>query len=326
MDSSKEEKILYFDKSVFRELLVPAIIHEVNNGLSVLQFNLDDINDYLKEKESKDDFLNKKVENQSKAIKKIINSIKKLKFYTVQNTETEEDIDVHELIENSIYLANLIYKKENVEIKKNFSKEKLVIHENAFKLQQNIINFLTDLENSLNNSQKALITIKTETDGKYAIIEILNAGGKNHKMSIPMISNLTLNKIQSSPKTEEMHGRVLIVDDEQDMLNIMKRVISKLGLEVDIASSGEEGLEKLRKNKYRYFITDFKMPFMNGEMLIQKAKELQLFEDTVIFVMTGGLLNEYSEDKKNSLMEGVDGFIQKPFSKDDIFNLLKKFN
>lgn len=124
---------------------------------------------------------------------------------------------------------------------------------------------------------------------------------------------------------KQLSGRVLVVDDEEDLLHIMKRYLSKLGLEVEAVTSGEEALHLLRNKIYHFLITDLKMPEMDGQTFIRIGKEENLFEDTVVIAITGGLLNEYSQEQRAALSENVDGFLQKPFSKDELFSLLCSF-
>ena len=98
-----------------------------------------------------------------------------------------------------------------------------------------------------------------------------------------------------------------------------------MGLDVDVTASGEDGLDKIKNSRYHYLITDLKMPGLDGQTLIKLGKEGNLLEDTIVIVITGGLLNEYSEEQRNSLRKNIDGFLQKPFSKDELYRLLCSF-
>lgn len=111
----------------------------------------------------------------------------------------------------------------------------------------------------------------------------------------------------------------LVVDDEKDLLKIIKRRLEKIGIRTDIAENGEHGLEKLRQNTYNYLLVDLKMPDIDGETLIKLAKDHRLLDNTVVIVITGGFINEYPNLKQN-----IDGFLQKPFSLEDLTALLSK--
>lgn len=124
---------------------------------------------------------------------------------------------------------------------------------------------------------------------------------------------------------EKFSGRVLLVDNEEELLKIMKRCLEKVGLEVDAALSSEEGLQKLRNQKYKYLLTDLDMPVMDGQQLISAAKNESLLDDTIIIVTTGSISEECLGEKEDFLVRNVDGFLQKPFSIEELYWLIKSF-
>ncbi len=146
-------------------------------------------------------------------------------------------------------------------------------------------------------------------------------------MMLKELKEIKMNEALTLEKKEivTLTGKALVVDDEPDLLKVLKRYLEKTGLEVETATSGEEALNKIRNNNYHYFITDLKMPGIDGQTLIKLGKTENLFENTIVIAITGGLLNEYSLDERNTLRTNIDGFLQKPFSKDDLYNLIMSF-
>ena len=69
----------------------------------------------------------------------------------------------------------------------------------------------------------------------------------------------------------EEKGYILIVEDEQDMLHGLQKILSNQGHKVEIASSGSAGLEKVQKSNFDIVITDLKMPDVDGIELLQKV-------------------------------------------------------
>jgi len=116
-----------------------------------------------------------------------------------------------------------------------------------------------------------------------------------------------------------MEGRVLVVDDESEIRNILGERLSKMGFEVDIANDGEVGFDLVKKNHYKYLFTDLLMPNMDGEEMIKKIKKLPGFEGK-IFIMTGIVEKIGSEVSMLS-----DGCLMKPFDHIKLLNLLSKF-
>jgi DNA-binding NtrC family response regulator len=60
-------------------------------------------------------------------------------------------------------------------------------------------------------------------------------------------------------------NRILLVDDEQDILDILSRTLEMAGYHIDLASNGKRALEMVAARKYDLIITNIRMPIMNGE-------------------------------------------------------------
>ncbi len=82
-----------------------------------------------------------------------------------------------------------------------------------------------------------------------------------------------------------MSRTVLFVDDEENILNALKRLFQKTDIQVLIARSGEEALEMLRCFEVAVLVSDQLMPGMKGDELLVKARSLS--PDTVRIMMTG---------------------------------------
>jgi DNA-binding NtrC family response regulator len=79
--------------------------------------------------------------------------------------------------------------------------------------------------------------------------------------------------------------RILIVDDELDVLEFLKLYLSGLGWEVSIASTIDEAFGLLEAEPYFLVITDIAMPEMDGHELISKLHERNVFSEVAL--MTG---------------------------------------
>jgi two-component system cell cycle sensor histidine kinase/response regulator CckA len=69
-------------------------------------------------------------------------------------------------------------------------------------------------------------------------------------------------------------GRLLIVDDEAALLDLLKRYLVRLGYEVDVASNPEDALASFEVDPERYIcvLTDLALPGMNGEELLERMR------------------------------------------------------
>ena len=79
--------------------------------------------------------------------------------------------------------------------------------------------------------------------------------------------------------------KILVVDDEKLIQNILKEGLEKFGYKVAVAKNGNEGYELFRKNPADLIITDLFMPEKDGQAFIHEL--LQEFPETKIFAITG---------------------------------------
>ena len=165
--------------------------------------------------------------------------------------------------------------------------------------------------------------------GLGIVKNIIEASGGNidlisqPQMGATFSIKLPLSKMNSQPHLNLvktlMEGRVLVIDDESEIRNILGERLSRMGFKVDIAEDGEAGFALVMKNHYKYVFTDLLMPNMDGGEMIKKIKKLPDFEGK-IFIMTGIVEKIGSEISMFS-----DGCLMKPFDYIKILNLLSKF-
>ena len=105
-------------------------------------------------------------------------------------------------------------------------------------------------------------------------------------------------------------SRILIVDDNPDILALVSKMATRLGYHPTIAEDGVDALHYLTREHYDLVISDYDMPFIDGYQLADQIKE-KYFETKVI-IMTG-----HSESDIADLLDGsgiVDGLLLKPFN------------
>ena len=78
--------------------------------------------------------------------------------------------------------------------------------------------------------------------------------------------------------------RILIVDDEQSMRDMLRIVLRRDGYDVSVANSGRDAIEQLRQNQFDLLLSDIKMPDISGVDVLRAAKEIN--RDVVAFMMT----------------------------------------
>lgn len=105
--------------------------------------------------------------------------------------------------------------------------------------------------------------------------------------------------------------KILVVDDEADIGELLKYNLEQEGCEVDVLRSGEKALEELSKKSYDLVILDLMLPGMSGLEICRQMKRRSDLEQLPIIMLTA---KSSETDKIVGLEIGADDYITKPFS------------
>ncbi|SMO72907.1 two-component system, OmpR family, alkaline phosphatase synthesis response regulator PhoP [Saccharicrinis carchari] len=103
--------------------------------------------------------------------------------------------------------------------------------------------------------------------------------------------------------------KILVVEDEPDMVMGLKDNLEYEGYEVDIASDGEDGLAKILTSRYDLVLLDVMLPKLSGFDVCKRARKSKI-QTPIIFLSAKG----EELDKVIGLESGADDYITKPFS------------
>jgi DNA-binding response OmpR family regulator len=106
--------------------------------------------------------------------------------------------------------------------------------------------------------------------------------------------------------------KILIVEDEIQLLNLLKLELSHEGYEVNCAADGITGLEKIKFNSYELVILDIMLPQLNGMEVCRRARK---FTTVPIIILTA---RNQIIDRVTGLDTGADDYITKPFSTEEL--------
>ncbi len=109
-----------------------------------------------------------------------------------------------------------------------------------------------------------------------------------------------------------MKERALIVDDDPELLGILKKYLENHGLETITAGNGAEALAAAPAGKPDIIITDVEMPRMDGFTLCRRIKDNKVLADIPVIIMTGKKISE--ADHVAGYGYGADDYVVKPFS------------
>jgi CheY-like chemotaxis protein len=104
-------------------------------------------------------------------------------------------------------------------------------------------------------------------------------------------------------------NRVLIVDDEQDILETLQLILEMEGYVVDTASTGQQALEKMSAIVPDLVLSDVMMPVMNGIELLKRLKAHPQYRAIPIIISSAGNIDAHA-------LRGCDAFLKKPVDLD----------
>ncbi len=111
---------------------------------------------------------------------------------------------------------------------------------------------------------------------------------------------------------------ILVVDDDRNILCLVRDCFRRAGMSVHCAENGEEALRKMQESSIVLMLTDLNMPGMNGLELARRARKLA--PDLRIIMCTGSLSPEISELASRA---GIAKVLGKPFIFPDILALAR---
>ena len=110
------------------------------------------------------------------------------------------------------------------------------------------------------------------------------------------------------PAATSARPRVLVVDDEASIRDLLAKTLALAEYEVDVAPDGRSALDRMRMYPYDLLIADLKMPGMDGLSVIREAKRYKT--DLPVIVITGFSTESSAIEAVNL---GVAGYLTKPF-------------
>ncbi|MCX7990458.1 MAG: diguanylate cyclase [Proteobacteria bacterium] len=117
-----------------------------------------------------------------------------------------------------------------------------------------------------------------------------------------------------------MTGRVLIIDDDDEFLMMIRLLLSINSFDVDTANSGEEGLKKLDNSNYDLLLLDVMMPQMSGFEVLKKIRSDEKFIDLPVIMLTA---KSEKEDVLEGISLGANDYITKPFETEILIAKMK---
>ena len=121
---------------------------------------------------------------------------------------------------------------------------------------------------------------------------------------------------------KKTNQRILFIEDEPEMIDLIRLILSRRGYEVQGANGGKEGIELVRREKPDLVLLDLMMPDMDGWEVYQQMKADEATRDIPVIVVTA---KAQSIDKVLGLhIAKVDDYIAKPFSPQELLTSVEE--
>jgi DNA-binding response OmpR family regulator len=121
-------------------------------------------------------------------------------------------------------------------------------------------------------------------------------------------------------KSDEKRPRVLLVDDDHEIVESVRYALESNGYDVLVARDGNQGLAMAEREDPDLVVLDMMMPKRSGFLVLEKLRRSRPVPLRVIMITA----NEGSRHKAYAEMLGVDDYIRKPFAMDRLMDSVKR--
>src|SRR5688500_2513435 len=120
-------------------------------------------------------------------------------------------------------------------------------------------------------------------------------------------------RVLDTPSDEAAKPRILVVDDEPSMREMLRIVLRRDGYDVVVAENGRQAIAALQQQSVDLLLSDIRMPDLSGVEVLRTAKEMN--RDTVAFMMTAFASTDTAVE---AMRLGAVDYFTKPFSMDEL--------
>jgi signal transduction histidine kinase/CheY-like chemotaxis protein len=166
--------------------------------------------------------------------------------------------------------------------------------------------------------------VKSIVEVMGAKVKIISSKGKGSTFHFNLklkIANHKETNLTTEKKGHNLKGKkVLLIDD--NLINIMvgKQILEKSKLKVEVANDGLTAVNKVKEQDFDIILMDIQMPIMDGYTASKKIREFN--STTPIIALSANVFMEVKDKIEEC---GMNGFIFKPFTPEDLLNQIEKF-
>ena len=132
------------------------------------------------------------------------------------------------------------------------------------------------------------------------------------------------NRPAKTAVTQSLRGRVLLAEDNPVNVLVARAMLEGFGLDVAVAVNGELAVENYRANRPDIVLMDCHMPLVDGFEATRRIREIEVNRPGARVIIIAVTANALQEDRERCLAAGMDDYLAKPFSADDLRSILER--
>ena len=130
-------------------------------------------------------------------------------------------------------------------------------------------------------------------------------------------------QVENKTPVQQLSGSVLVVDDNEINRFLSSKVLTKWGINVDLAEDGKVALDKIQQTTYDLILMDLHMPVMDGMEASREIRKLGgIYTRLPIIALTASL---FSHELETIAECGMDGYVMKPFVPNELYQKIKNY-
>ena len=173
---NSHKRLLLSDKMASIGLLTAGIAHEINNPLFVITGYLDVLNESIQAGEVSAEELRGIADKLGTASKSIVKLVSGIKTYARIEETDPVPIDLNSAIQGSLDLVSFLYRQDNIELKNGLSQGSPMILGNIGKLQQVLMNLLSNAQDAMELSHTKVISVDTHEETDKVVVIVADTG------------------------------------------------------------------------------------------------------------------------------------------------------
>ena len=119
--------------------------------------------------------------------------------------------------------------------------------------------------------------------------------------------------------------RILVVDDSDDNLFLIRAFLKKLPYHLTEAHNGQEAVEQYRSQKFDIVLMDMQMPVMDGYTAVSKIREIEIYGHKQRVPVIALTAHAMKEDEAKTLAAGCDAYLSKPIAKQKLLDTINRY-